>query len=167
MDAARGALHRTTRWWSPTRPRTPAPTGAWRTSESSADARDAATGGDAPVGPWPEAPGLCNERWCCSNPLPQGNRLASMCGRSASDVWAAGDGGTLLHWDGTSWSRIATGTTADLADIWCAPGGEVWTVGQEKVLRLSGGVVSNLAPPPTAADTLYYWSVTGTPEGEI
>src|SRR5262245_21330017 len=84
--------------------------------------RAGAGGPDGPAGiPWPEAPGYCNAKWCWSNPLPQGNGITSMCGFSASDVWAVGSGGTLLHWDGTRWSLVPTGTSVDLRDVWCSP----------------------------------------------
>ncbi len=36
----------------------------------------------------------------------------------ASDVFAVGDSGTILHYDGTSWSAMASPTTDNLNSIW-------------------------------------------------
>jgi hypothetical protein len=63
--------------------------------------------------------------------------LFSIWGTSADDVWTvgsdAGDGPYVLHWDGSRWDRLATGTTGDLwwvhagtARVWmCGDGGTV------------------------------------------
>ena len=95
--------------------------------------------------------------------------LTSMCGRSASDVWASGHGATLLHWDGTRWTSVPTGIVAgtrwDLYDVWCGPGGSVWVVGFGGIVRLQGGVATNLTP---AGDDVYWWySVGGTAEDDV
>ncbi len=37
--------------------------------------------------------------WTWQNPLPQGNSLRDVWGSSGSDVFAVGDGGTILHYD--------------------------------------------------------------------
>jgi len=48
--------------------------------------------------------------------------LLSIWGTSASDIWAVGaDDGTgpvLIHFDGTNWNRIDTGTSGDLWWVW-------------------------------------------------
>lgn len=48
--------------------------------------------------------------------------LLSIWGTSATDVWAVGaddgSGPVLVHFDGTSWSRIDTGTSGDLWWVW-------------------------------------------------
>ena len=133
---------------------------------------DARTDGGADAGgggPYPEAPGLCRAGWCWSNPLPQGNTIRSMCGRSPSDVWAVGLGATVLHWDGTLWSIVPTGlvagTSHDLIDVWCSPGGSVWAVGDEAVLRLRNGTVTNVAP--AGSDIWRFMSVGGTAEDDV
>jgi hypothetical protein len=128
----------------------------------------AADGGDASGGgPYPEAPGLCRSGWCWSNPLPQGNYLTSMCGRSASDVWAVGYGATVLHWDGTQWSMVPTpivaGTGGDLKDVWCSPGGSVWVVGNYAIARIQNGVATDMTP----ASPDSYESVAGTAEDDV
>jgi len=62
--------------------------------------------------------------------------LNAVWGRSASDVWAVGDRGTVLHFDGTSWSVKDSGTTRALTAVRGLPGGEIWVVGDYRaVLR--------------------------------
>ena len=49
--------------------------------------------------------GVCSvDRWCFSNPLPQGNTIWSAWALDANNVWAVGEAGTLIHWDGRDWS---------------------------------------------------------------
>lgn len=50
-------------------------------------------------------------------------------GRSSTDICAVGDGGTLLHFDGTTRSSMTTvAATLNLSDI--LGGGDVFAVGQ-------------------------------------
>jgi hypothetical protein len=60
--------------------------------------------------------------------------LLSIWMSSTDDVFIVGaDDGTgpvVLHYDGTAWSRLATGTTGDLWWVWSAPGSDlVWVSG--------------------------------------
>ena len=58
--------------------------------------------------------------WCWHNPLPQGNTLRAVWGAASNDVWAAGDAGTLLHFDGANWSAptpIGAATNQDVVFV--------------------------------------------------
>src|SRR5215831_18736214 len=73
---------------------------------------------------------LCSaDNWCWQNPLPQGNNLSAIWGSEASDVWAVGDSGTILHWDGSAWSSVSSGTTNALRAVWGSGASDVWAVG--------------------------------------
>jgi hypothetical protein len=52
-------------------------------------------------------------------------------GTSARDVYAGGEWGTLLHFDGTSWRRIDAGldATQTIWGIWGASDSDIWIVG--------------------------------------
>jgi len=50
-------------------------------------------------------------------------------GTSPSDVYAVGDGGTILHYDGNSWSTMTSGTTVVLNGVWGTSSGDVHVVG--------------------------------------
>ncbi len=50
-------------------------------------------------------------------------------GTGPNDVWAVGYGGTILHWDGTAWSPVPSGTTESLAAPWGTGPDNVWITG--------------------------------------
>jgi hypothetical protein len=56
-------------------------------------------------------------------------RLRSIHGRTDSDVFAAGDAGVVLRWDGAQWHTEDTGIDEDLNDVWASPEGDVFAVG--------------------------------------
>jgi hypothetical protein len=40
-----------------------------------------------------------------------------------------GYGGTILHYNGTSWSSVSSGTTRFLFGVWGTSASDVWVVG--------------------------------------
>jgi hypothetical protein len=67
----------------------------------------------------PDIPPVCNEDgWCWQNPLPQGLDLHDVWGTGPSDVFAVGDHGTILHYDGSHWSGMKSGTENKVARVW-------------------------------------------------
>lgn len=47
--------------------------------------------------------------------------LRGLFGRSAADIWAVGDGGTIMHHDGVAWSTVHDGSSFDLNAVWGHP----------------------------------------------
>lgn len=45
--------------------------------------------------------------------------LRAVSGTSASDVWITGLRGTVVHYDGTTFSRVEVPATKDLVGVWC------------------------------------------------
>src|SRR5262245_47431816 len=82
----------------------------------------------------PSAPG--GERFYWQNPLPTGNPLAAVFGTDERNVWAVGERGTILKWDGVSWRVDFSGTTASLYAIWGSGPQSIWAVGE-------GGTIVN------------------------
>jgi hypothetical protein len=73
--------------------------------------------------------GLTDEYlWCAETP-PGDWTLYGVWGSSDRNVWAVGNGGTVLHWDGWSWSPVPSGTAYPLRSIWGAGPSDVWAVG--------------------------------------
>ena len=68
--------------------------------------------------------------------------LNAVAGTSSSDVWAVGDAGVVLHYDGKSWSRMSVaglgGRRPDLTAVWMSGPGKPWIGGQGVVLSLGG-----------------------------
>lgn len=72
--------------------------------------------------------------------------VRKLWGTSPTNIYGVGDGGTISHYDGTSWKPMASGTTVELTDIHGSlDGKEVWacgynaTDGNSVLLRLSNG----------------------------
>ncbi|MBL8951500.1 MAG: hypothetical protein JNK82_12020 [Myxococcaceae bacterium] len=85
------------------------------------------------------APISCVDGWCWENPLPQGNTLNAAWASSERDVWAVGNVGTLLHYNGQYWKTAPTPTRLDLFAVHGTGASDVWAVGERGVvLRYDG-----------------------------
>jgi len=55
--------------------------------------------------------------------------LVNIWGTSSSDVFAVGVGGMILHYDGSTWSIMDSGTANELLGIWGTSSSDVYAVG--------------------------------------
>jgi hypothetical protein len=76
-----------------------------------------------------------------------GSSVTKLWGTSRNNIYGVGPNGSIAHFDGTSWTKMESGTTVDLTDISGSPDGkEVWACGYETsdgssvILRLKNGV---------------------------
>ncbi len=60
--------------------------------------------------------------------------FVTIWGRSAYDVYAAGDSGRVIHFDGGSWTPMETGTDKDIGVIRGRTDGNVYTAGQGGII---------------------------------
>ena len=85
-------------------------------------------------------------------------------GRSASDVWAAGALGALVHFDGASWRRLEPGSEETLRALWLRDSEEVSLASLTRIyargLHVDGG-----APP--SSDGWTFHKATPPPEYEF
>src|SRR5262245_59319096 len=87
-------------------------------------------------GPQFNPPGLCAiGGWCWENQTPHGFSMADMWAAAPNDVWGVGGGGLILHWDGTTWAPVASGTTESLTAVWGSSANDVWAAGNNGVIR--------------------------------
>jgi hypothetical protein len=71
--------------------------------------------------------------------VPTSRRLRAIWGTSASDIFAVGDSGTALRYDGLTWQALPTATTRDLRALWGRGPTDVYAVGDSgTVLRYDG-----------------------------
>jgi photosystem II stability/assembly factor-like uncharacterized protein len=64
------------------------------------------------------------------------NDLHSVFGFGARDVWAVGDRGTILHFQGSAWEVAASPSPRALLGVWGASERDLWIVGENgTVLR--------------------------------
>ena len=93
------------------------------------------------------------------------NNLRGLWGSGPNDVWAAGDKGTILHFDGKAWALSPSGTTEDLTCITGTGPTNVYISGQKGAIlhwdgqgwtQVSGGNETTRTPrqPATSRWTL-------------
>jgi hypothetical protein len=92
---------------------------------------------DSGASPAPAA-GCTQDGWCWAHPLPQGNTLLAIWGAARADVWAVGERGAILHWDGQHWSLVASPTQEFLRCVWGSGPSDVWAAGDHAVIHWDG-----------------------------
>lgn len=91
------------------------------------------------------------------------SNLFAVWGSDATSIWAVGAGGTVLFYDGTSWTRQATPTDQQLTAVWGVPGGEVWAAGfGATVISFDGQRWTDRSP----ADEFFVAGDAGVPTGD-
>jgi len=93
-----------------------------------------------------------SEEWILQrmNPGPyyyNGVNLNGVWGNSASDVFAVGDRGVIIHFDGYTWSPMSSGTTSSLNGVWGSSGVDVFAVGVGNGVYYEGGILHYGTPP--------------------
>ena len=61
--------------------------------------------------------------------VPTSNALADVWGRDATNQWAVGDLGTILAFNGTTWTAQPSPTQNALNAMWGSSPSEMWIVG--------------------------------------
>jgi hypothetical protein len=70
--------------------------------------------------------------WTSAN-SPDGDWMLSVGGSGPADVWSATyASSSLLHWTGSRWNQVSTGTTG-LKSVWAAATDDAWAVGYSAV----------------------------------
>jgi hypothetical protein len=80
--------------------------------------------------------------------------VSKIWGNSRTDVYTVGPQGQIAHFNGTSWTKLESGTTVDLTDVWGSPdGGPIWVVGSKDLLGSYQSVLLRISG--TAVETAY------------
>jgi hypothetical protein len=78
-----------------------------------------------------------------------------------ADVWAAGQGGTVLRRGGPSWTAVTGSGTTDLHGVWATPTG-AYVVGKKGlVLSCTSAGCSPIQPSPPPTVTSNLWAIWG------
>lgn len=131
-----------------------------------------------PPAPPPDDPAVCartqtiapvttpfcaNGGSCWQNPAPTGANLYHAWG-ACGDAWVVGKGGELVHWDGTAFTEVPSGVTADLFRISGTSPTDVWFAGDVGTMLHWDG--TSLKPVPLPADVvapmIAVWASTPT-----
>ena len=78
---------------------------------------------------WPSSSSSAQDTWTWQNPLPQGNLLSAIWGSSGTDIYAVGAVGTIIHYDGATWTAQASGIHESLVGVWGSSANDVYAVG--------------------------------------
>ncbi len=91
--------------------------------------------------------------WCLvANPVSTAHALTSVWGSSKDDVWAVGSGGTILHYDGQTWTKLPQDYPNTFVSVWGSAKEDVWIASTSSLVLHSrafeGGaaVWENVAP---------------------
>jgi hypothetical protein len=69
--------------------------------------------------------------WTALPPTGSPQDLRALWASGPNDIFASGDQGTVMHYDGTSWTKLTTGTTATLHGVWGSSPTDVYFVGAD------------------------------------
>jgi hypothetical protein len=82
--------------------------------------------------------------------------LNGVWGRSASDVFAVGNHGTLLHYDGSTWSSLLSNTSEDLYGV-AGSSNQIFAVGNNSTVVMFDGVRATAQQAPDPIDLRGIW----------
>jgi photosystem II stability/assembly factor-like uncharacterized protein len=100
----------------------------------------------------------------------QAPRLNWVHGFGPEHLFAVGEQGWALHFDGSSWRRLDTGTEAPLWGVWGASPDDVWVVGgsgtgtgEAVILRWNGQAFTQVSVPALRRENVFaFFKVWGT-----
>ncbi len=105
--------------------------------------------------------------------LPVSFSIRKLWGGSPSSIYAVGDGGNIMHYNGMSWQRVETGTTLDVRDIWGANdrNGQLQILAlastytaktqESRILKIEGNSAAPVSTAGLATDMASIWFVPG------
>ncbi|MDW7771632.1 MAG: hypothetical protein SCH71_01960 [Desulfobulbaceae bacterium] len=97
----------------------------------------------APGTPWK---GNLGRKWAVVSQI-DGVALNAIWGSSGSDIFAVGDNGAILHYDGRNWTQENTGIDSDLKGVWGASASSVYVVGENGlILHHDGENLTDVSP---------------------
>jgi hypothetical protein len=86
----------------------------------------------------------CRTATTCTNDAPPaGGALYGVWGTSATNVFAVGNGGRILRFDGTNWTSMQSRTGARLTRVWGSAPNDVWATGDTTVIHFDGTTWTN------------------------
>jgi cysteine-rich repeat protein len=96
--------------------------------------------------------------WCRVTGLPSTGDFLAIHGTAANDVWIVGQAGLILHWNGTTWSSVASGTTRALRSVWTMSSSAAWCAGDGGVILSWNGTAWATQASGTTSDLFAVWA---------
>ena len=104
--------------------------------------------------------------WILEQPLPQAYSLRAAWALANDDMWAVGEKGAIVRWNGSSLANVDSPTGGDLSTVWGADAKHVWAGGA--TLLTFDGVAWHEVPAPaphgadyitgSAVDDVWVWT---------
>ncbi len=82
----------------------------------------------------------------------------------SSDGWIVGDNGTILGWDGATWTPVASPTTNNLYDVFCTSATDCKAVGENGTIIQWDGSIWFTVPSNTTIDLFAVSCEPGNPD---
>ena len=117
---------------------------------------------DDPPATQPDPPGPASWKAVSS---PTDNNLRPVWGTSASNVYAVGDSGIVLHYDGVDWSLASTLTDGRLTDVWASSPSDVYVTSSNDTIYHWNGASWQVAYLPAGGN--YFTSVWGSSASDV
>src|SRR6185312_2508654 len=86
--------------------------------------------------------------------------LNAVWGSAADDVFAVGENGTILHFDGSAAAPMTSPTNEALVDVWGNSGTDVYAVGLSGTILHYDGAAWSVMPSPVSDGLLGVWSAS-------
>ncbi len=95
--------------------------------------------------------GLCVDASACIQ------TLTRIWGAADNDIYAVGQGGKILHYDGAAWSPMNSGTVQNFLGVSGTSGSDIWAVGEGVLSHYDGQAWTTSEPggPPDICTTRY------------
>jgi len=90
------------------------------------------------------------------------NRLLGVWGSANNDIFAVGENGTILHFNGSTWSSMSSGTSNDLRGAWGSSGNNVFVVGFYGTIRHYNGSTWSSMSSGTSQSLFAIWGSSGS-----
>jgi len=111
-------------------------------------------------------PHLSHAAWQWENPLPLGATLNDAWGSSSTNIFVAGELGTVLRYNGTDLIEMDPGTDATLTSVWGVPGGKVYFGSAGLLYVYDQGTAQWSTVKPTGVNNTIA-AITGLSESDI
>jgi hypothetical protein len=100
--------------------------------------------------------------WQLVSSVPTNNNLNGIWGSSSSNIFAIGDMGTILHYNGTSWSTMNSGTNNDIYGVWGSSSTDVFAVGASGTILHYNGTSWSTMQSNATDDIHCVWGSSST-----
>ncbi len=102
--------------------------------------------------------------WTWLSPLPQGNALHALWGSGPDNIYAAGELGALMHYDGQAWRVIEdVPNRQSILGLWGSGPNNIFAVGHDTLWHYDGVQWREMAPPRGVSSFLMrgVWGASG------